>query len=75
MVGGMRKVCWSCGWPSDDHLLGEDGGPRWSDGGGRAKHRSDKKTDKQIFKKNMSPIVLMQLSNTVKNWREDWNGL
>ena len=40
--GGMRKVCWAAGWPSDGHLLGDDGGPRWSVGVGWAKTMLDK---------------------------------
>ena len=32
-AGGMRKVCQAGDWLRDGHLLGDDGGPRWSVGG------------------------------------------
>ena len=31
MVGGVQKMNWACGWLSDSHLLGDLGGPIYTD--------------------------------------------
>ena len=36
MVSGMRKGGAEGGWPLDGRLLGDEGGPRWSVGGGNS---------------------------------------